>query len=259
MVKKFFLSIIAILLLITNAEASNIKDHPTIAVMQFTDKAIKSNVEGIRGQDFSSASEYAIFQLQASNFFDLVDYEQMTAIARMLSMYQSGLFDQSAAPMLGKFAAAQYVLVGSLTGMTLKESGVVAVSKQSVTANVTVRLVDVETLKIVATGMGTGKSSSTKSEISFKPFRNPSGYVGSRQIKIVINESDRNKNVNSEGNITMDDPSFGTYYVKIDSVEVSATQVRNALSKAVRDAVFGDSGIITQINGGKKLNIKTDF
>ena len=58
MVKKFFLSIIAILLLITNAEASNIKDHPTIAVMQFTDKAIKSNVEGIRGQDFSSASEY---------------------------------------------------------------------------------------------------------------------------------------------------------------------------------------------------------
>ena len=257
--KKIFLSIIAILLLITNAEAANIKDHPTIAVMQFTDKAIKSDVEGIRGQDFSSAAEYAIVQLNASNWFDLVDYEQMTAIARMMSMYQSGLFDQSAAPMLGKFAAAQFVLVGSLTGMTAKESKAAVMSKHSVTANVTVRLVDVETLKIVGTGMGTGKSSSAKAEITFKPFRNKPGYVGIRQVNINVNNYDENINVNSNGVITMDDPSFGTYFIKIDSMQVDAVCVRNALSKAVRDAIYGDFGILTNLNNGNKLNVNTDF
>ena len=229
--KKFILVIMAVIVLIgveNIAKAANIKEHPSVAVMQFTDKAIKSNVEGIRGQDFSSAAEYAIVQLNASNWFDLVDYEQMTAIARMMSMYQSGLFDQSAAPMLGKFATAQFVLVGSLTGITAKESKAAVMSKHSVTANVTVRLVDVETLKIVGTGMGTGKSSSAKAEITFKPFRNKPGYVGIRQVNINVNNSDANINVNSNGVITTDDPSFGTYFVKIDSMQVDAVCVRNA-------------------------------
>ena len=258
---KILLALLAVLLInFDTCAAADIRDHPSVAVMQFTDKAIKSDVEGIRGQDFSSAAEYAIVQLNASNWFDLVDYEQMTAIARMMAMYQSGLFDQSAAPMLGKFATAQFVLVGSLTGMTAKESKGGFMSKHSVTANVTVRLVDVETLKIVATGMGTGKSSSGKAEITFKPFRNNPGYVGVKQVNINVNHStDGNPNINSDGVITMDDVSFGTYYIKIDKFAVNAVCVRNALSKAVRDAIYGTSGIMTQLNGGKPMDIKTDF
>ena len=144
--------------------------------------------------------------------------------------------------------------------MTLKGSSAVVTSVQTVTANVTVRLVDVETLKIVGTGMGTGKSSSKKSEVNFKVYRNNPGYVGNRQVNITVNaELDGNKNVNTAGIITMDDPSFGNYFVRVDNTEVSATQVRNALGKAVRDAVYGKSGILTQLNGGKQLDIKTDF
>ena len=266
--RKIFLLATALMLMCSTALAAvGIKEHPTIAVMQFADKAIKSEVDGIRGQDFSSASEYANYQLNASNWFDLVDYEQMIAIARMHSMYQSGMFDQSAAPMLGKFATAQYILAGSLTGMTVKESGAkisagaagAGMSKHTVTANVVVRFVDVETLKIVGMGMGTGKSSSTSSEISFKPFRNPLGYIGGRQTTINVNIGDGNTNVNSNGFITMDDPSFGEYSIRIGSTEVSAVQVRNALGKAVRDAIYGKSGILTSLNDGKPLKIKTDF
>ncbi len=261
--KKIFMMITLIFCVnFAIVEAANIREHPAVAVMQFTDKAIKSNVEGIRGQDFSSAAEYAIVQLDAANWFDLVDYEQMTAIARMLNMYNSGLFDQSSAPVMGRFAAAQFVLVGSITGMTLKESGAnilgAGVSKQTVNANITLRLVDVETLKIVGSGMGTGKSSSATAEIKFKPFRNRPGYVGNRQVNINVNASDANVNVNSNGIISTDDPSFGTYFVIIDDTKVSAVLVRNALSKAVRDAIYGDSGILTNLNGGK-LNVKTDF
>ena len=124
----------------------------------------------------------------------------------------------------------------------------------------TVRLVDVETLKIVASGMGTGKSSSGKAKITFKSFRNKPGYVGVRQVNINVNAgTDENPNVNSSGVITMEDASFGMYYIKIDNFAVNAVCVRNALSKAVRDEIYGTSGIMTQLNGGKPMDIKTNF
>ena len=264
---RFFMIMLFAIFFMNTVSAETIKDHPTIAVMQFADKAIKSDVEGIRGQDFSCATELALYQLDASNWFDIVDYEQLTAVARMHSMYQSGLFDQSAAPMIGKFATARYILVGSLTGMTVKESGLkigakgagVGASKHTVTANVSVRFVDVETLKVCGTGTGTGKSSSTAAEITFKPFRNPTGFIGSKSTNINITIEDKNINVNSSGFISTDDKSFGEYSILIGSAEVSATQVRNALGKAVMDAIYGDFGILTKLNDGKKLKVKTTF
>ncbi len=49
------------------------------------------------------------------------------------------------------------------------------------------------------------------------------------------------------------------YVVTIGTVEVSDIQVRNAISKAVRDAIYGNTGIMTVLNGGKQLKIKTGF
>ena len=42
-------------------------------------------------------------------------------------------------------------------------------------------------------------------------------------------------------------------------VVVSDIQVRNAISKAVRDAIYGKMGIMTTLNNGKPLKIKTGF
>ena len=241
--------------------ATPIKNHPRIAVAEFSNKAITS--EGFRDQDYSSATEYAIYQLSAADWFDLIDYEQMVTVARMHSINRSGLFDPSTVPQLGKFLAAEYVLVGSLTGMTLKESGLsatgagakVGASKYTVTANVTVRFVDVETLKIVGVGMGTGRSASTKAEISFTPFRNAANWIVPRQTNIIIGDG----NTINNGVISTGDTSFGEYSIRIGAAEVSMVQARNALSKAVKDAIYGDMGILTTLNGGKKLKIKTGF
>ena len=49
------------------------------------------------------------------------------------------------------------------------------------------------------------------------------------------------------------------YVIRIGTVEVSDIQVRNAISKAVRDAIYGNMGIMTTLNNGKKLKIKTGF
>lgn len=260
--KKFLLTLMVLLMIATQIEAATpIKKHPRIAVSEFTNKAITS--EGFRDQDYSSATEYAIYQLSASDWFDLIDYEQMVTVARMHSINRSGLFDPSTVPQLGKFLAAEYILVGSLTGMTVKESGLsvgamgakAGGSKYTVTANVTVRFVDVETLKIVGVGMGTGTSASTQTEISFTPFRNATNWIIPRQTNIIIGDG----NTINNGTISTGDTSFGEYSIKIGTTEVSMVQARNALSKAIRDAVYGRTGILTTLNDGKQLKIKTGF
>lgn len=260
--KKIFLFTIFLLIIFSNnfVLAFDIKNHPRLAVMDFANKAITS--EGLRDQDFSSATEYALFQLSASSFFDLIDYEQMATIARIHSMNMSGLVDMSTAPVLGKFAAAQYVMVGAVTGLTSKESGLHAggagvkagVSKHTVTANVTVRFVDIETLKIVAVGMGTGTSASSLAEISFNPYRNIDNWIVQRNININIGD---NNTINSDSKIST--ATGGDYFIKIGTDEISAIQARNAISKAVRDSIYGKNGILTLINGGKQLKIKTGF
>lgn len=257
--KKIFLIVALVSLFLSNfAEAANIKDHPRLAVMNFANKAITS--EGLRDHDFSSASEYAIYQLSASDWFDLIDYEQMAAVANMHAMNLSGLVDPATAPPLGKFLAAEFIMVGSLNGMTFKSSGVsikgpagLKFSKGTVTANVTIRFVDVETLKIVGVGMGTGKSSSTNAEISFSPYRNAANWIIPKQTNIIIGDG------NTVNNAPISSATGGEYGIKIGSDEVSAVQVRNALSKAIRDAVYGKTGLLTSLNGGKQLKIKTGF
>ena len=180
-------------------------------------------------------------------------------IAAQISLQMTGF----TSPQLGKFLAAEYILVGSLTGMTVKESGLsvgamgakAGGSKYTVTANVTVRFVDVETLKIVGVGMGTGTSASTNAEISFKPFRNVENWIVPRQTNIIIGDG----NTINNGVISTGDTSFGEYSIKIGAAEVSMVQARNALSKAVRDAIYGKTGILTTLNSGKQLKIKTGF
>ena len=260
--KKFFLLALLIFsVTFTNfVEAADIKSHPRIAVMNFANKAITS--KGLRDQDFSSASEYAIYQLSASNWFDLIDYEQMATVARIHSMNLSGLVDTSTAPQLGNFLSAQFIMVGALTGMTVKESGAkvgaagakAGMAKHTVTANVTVRFVDMETLKIVAVGMGTGKSSSTSAEISFNPYRNFENWIIPRENNIIVGD---NNYIDSSNKITTADGA--DYFIMIGTTEVSDVQVRNALSKAVRDAIYGKDGLLTRLNGNKPLKIKTGF
>lgn len=181
MIKKLFkgLTIAALCLSMQFAQAANIKDFPRVAVMNFGNKAITSS--GLREHDLSSASEYAIFQLSNCGWFDLVDYEQLSTIAKIHSVNMSGLVDPATAVSVGKFAGAEFMVIGNVTGLTTKENvfgyqhgskGGVANAQHVVTANVAVRIVDIETGRIVAAGLGKGSSTSTHTELSFKKYRN---------------------------------------------------------------------------------------
>ena len=283
------------------ANAANIKDYPRLAIMNFGNKAITSS--GLREHDFSSATEYAIYQLSACGWFDLVDYEQLSTIAKMHSVNMSGLVDPATAVGVGKFAGAQFMVIGNVTGLTTKENiagyqhgnkGGISNAQHVVTANVAVRIVDIETGRIVVAGLGKGSSTSTNTEISFKKYRNRKVVEGTEtettntnsEAAVLENVSEgeyfeEGENGSSDSAYTYLEPYDTTtgsmssstsrtqnfsyeretldYKVTIGTVEVSDIQVRNAISKAVRDAIYGKTGIMTTLNNGKPLKIKTGF
>ena len=180
------------------ASATDIKDFPRVAVMNIGNKAITSR--GLRDQDFSSATEYAIYQLSASGWFDLIDYEQLGTIAQMHSINMSDMVDTSTAVQFGKIAGAEYMVVGYVTGLTTKENiaGLQAGNAKGsnaqhvVTANVALRIVDIKTGRIMVAGLGKGSSTSTLTEIGFTKYRTKenirSKNVGSKVINDVRDE-----------------------------------------------------------------------
>lgn len=248
----------------STVKAADVHSYPTVAVMQFGNKAITS--QGLMRYDFDSASEYAIYQLLASGWFDLVDYEQLSNIAKMHEINMSGLVDQSTAVQLGKFAGAQFMVVGNVTGLTSKESGLdyqhgrsggLGVDVRTVIANVAIRIVDIETGRIVGAGLGKGESASSNVEIVFNKYRKSDNAI----LPIDSDESS-GENEEEGGNLnnnSTNSEEVGQYSIKIGSDTFSAVQVRNAISKAVRDAVYGNTGLMTMLNDGKKLKTKTGF
>lgn len=275
------------------SSAANIKDYPRVAVMNFGNKAVMSS--GLRDKDFSAATEYAIYQFAASGWFDLIDYEELSAAAKMHSVNMSGLVDQTTAPAIGKFLGAQFMVIGNLTGLTTKENvvgyqhgkkGGLDTNEHVVTANVSMRIVDIETGRIVAAGLGKGSSTSSHTEVLFKKYRKK--RIDEESTTVDVN-SKRTASTTSSGGEDYDDEGYGNnffsdttndsengvtyhweqhtkyedeehnYKVTIGTKEVADIQVRNAISKAVRDCIYGNMGLMTTLNGGKKLKIKTGF
>ena len=112
---KYF--VVPMLCLASNlAMAANIKDYPRVAVMDFGNKAIMSR--GLRGHDMAMATEYAIYQLSACGWFDLIDYESLNAIAQMHKINMSGFIDQGTAVQMGRIAG------DIITGGTLEHRGI---------------------------------------------------------------------------------------------------------------------------------------
>lgn len=221
------------------AAGKDISDCPRVALMPVGNKAIVSKELNTSGM-LDVASEYLTTQLVWCGRFDPIDYEQVSAALKLLQAGQSGLYDLSTTAEVGKFLGAQYMIVGNVTGLTLKESGAgvsdssvggAGLNKHTVTATVTLRAVDIETLRIVAASMGRDSSSSASSEYKFPVFRNNNG------LSLIDLLSGRKQE----------------FSVQIGTAKVSDIQVVNAINKAAWQAMYGKTGLITFLDGGKVM------
>lgn len=227
------------------AAVKDIRNCPQIALMPFNNKAIVSQELNSDGM-LDVASEYLTTQLVWCGRFDPIDYGQVNAALKMLQAGQTGLYDNSTVADVGKFIGAQFMMIGSVTGLTIKESGAsvgksmaggVGFNKYTVTANVTLRAVDVETLKIVAVGMGTDSSSSSNAEFKVPLYRDKEINPNVTIAEILTGRRQNEKN-------------FG---IKIGAAKVSDIQVVNAINKAAWKALYSKTGLITFLDGGKVM------
>ena len=234
-----------------------LNDKPNVAVMKIKNKvALSKEINEILAQngnigDTSRVSEFLIKSLEKTHRFHLVEREGSFQIAEEFEYIQSGMVDTSDASQIGKQKAAHYLILGSLTQLSAKESGAstkgegpikisgnVVVSKFTVTADVIFRFVNVETGEIVLSVDGRGSSAvyNTKLKIDAK-----------EQEVYEADNSDSSSNPTPQEGTSV---SLATYEVEIGGKKVRVDQVENAIKKAISDAIKNKKyGLLAELNG----------
>ena len=233
-------------------QAAGLHDYPNVAVLPFANKAILSSE--LNFQDANLISEFMIEDLMDSGRFNVMEREQLMAITQEHSLNVSGLVDPATAVGLGKLAGVQYLVYGSVVGVTLKESGAgyensalggIGGNKHTVEANVTVRIIDIETGRVMLAARGKGVSSSTNIEFKLNVTKN-TPY-----------ETTQYDPLTDEEYIAEDEStSITSHKFTIGTEQVSQVQVHNAISKAVYDSVNGKGGILAKMDGKAKRILK---
>ena len=250
--KKFFIAyfVLSVIFFINFqfARAASLNDHPRLAILPYANKAAVSDRISLR--DASIVSEFLMEQLLDSGRFKIVEREVMREIVNEHSFNMSGLVDPSTAVTVGRLAGAQYLVAGSVTGLSTKESGIgyshsakggANFDKFAVIANITLRIIDLEDGTVILAASGTGESAQTNMEFTLK--------------KEILDEYE----TTIEDYEGIEDTDEGTdvkeivQKLTIGGKKFSLVQVRNALYKAAVDAVYNkDFGMLAKIDGKAK-------
>ena len=112
----------------------------------------------------NQAADIATDDLVNSGRFDVVERTQLKKILDEYALNNTGLVDQTTAVPIGHLTGAQYLLIGSINAVTARKSQTTIVGtgtlRYKVSADISVRMVDAETGRIVlaARGQGTEKN-----------------------------------------------------------------------------------------------------
>lgn len=209
---KVFLA--AMLLLLWQLPAlcfAGLSDYPTLAVMPFGKKASVSPELTLK--DVTIANEIAYDELVNSGYFDVVERERLDAVCDELSFDMSGLVDTASAARIGKMLGAQYILCGSLNGLSTRRNAAEIIGtgqkNAQVYAHISMRVIEVETGRVVLASRGDGRATNS---LTHAPLR----------------------------------------IIHIGTVGFDQEQVYDAIEKATVDAISGKRGLITALEGRRK-------
>lgn len=191
--------------------AASLKSHPTVGILPLESRGIVS--EGWDREEMGAAVEYVYTDLQDSGRFKLLDRTRQRALVDEYAHDMSGLVDEDTAPAIGNQYGAQYLLMGSIIGVTTRRSETTVVGagtkRAQVTATVSLRLVDTETGEVVLAATGRSRKNNTL-------VKAPLGLI------------------------------------RIGTEQVDKEQVNEALEDAIHDAVDGPRGLLARMDGKAK-------
>ena len=191
--------------------AASLKSHPTVGILPLENRGLVS--EGWDREEMGAAVEYVYTDLQDSGRFKLLDRTRQRALTDEYAHDLSALVDEDTAPAIGNQYGAQYLLMGSIIGVTTRRSETTVVGagtkRAQVTATVSLRLADTETGEVVLAATGRSRKNNTL-------VKAPLGLI------------------------------------RIGTEEVDKGQVNEALEDAIHEAVDGPRGLLARMDGKAK-------
>ena len=232
---------------------AGLRDHPVVAVLPYANKAAVS--EQISLADASLVSEFVVEKLIDSECFGVVTRDDLLAVTQEQGLQASALIDPMTSVQMGKIAGARYLVVGSVTGLSTKEStlgynnsvaGGFDANKMTVIANLTLRFIDAETGLVAMAVSGTGESASTNMEFTLNKAKNSS-----------FETTEYDESTGEEYVMEGLEKKIVTHSIRIGSYEFSQVQVRNALYKAADNLVFDKNyGVLAKLGVKDPQKIK---
>lgn len=200
-------------------QAADLDEHPTLLVMPFK---LKAPVTWNRFSEYAgTAEEKIVGVLVDTQRFDVRAQEDLADVVDAQSQQHTGLETAGRGGTFGGIRGADYLVIGALTSLTAKTT------RGGVTRDEDGEGVSGTRYKVSATVMLRVVDAKTGCIVLFGRGKG--------------NSDSANMQVAASG-----------YQVHIGAVSVSTEQCGNAVEKAVYDAVHGEEGILTALDGRMK-------
>ena len=149
MLLKKIIVLWGLLLIICGSSAGYAEAVPRIAVIPFDNQSTRN----ISDSEMNAITKYVQTIIVQTKKFDPSNRspEDIKKIMAEMQMNNTSAFDQSTASKLGKMIGAQYLVLGTITELSTKKNG-------DFFAELSLRMVEVETARIYLAGMGEGRS-----------------------------------------------------------------------------------------------------
>ncbi|MBR0316841.1 MAG: hypothetical protein IJQ99_08240 [Synergistaceae bacterium] len=171
MKKKFLVICFMMFFVLSISPAHSEEKKPIrLGVMKFLSRA-----EGVTEKQAEAIGDIFSRMLTNSKSIIIVERDRIDEIANEHQLTKSGRFEDDTVIQLGKLIGCQYMLLGAVTNLERKtkttDLWLVNETKQDVTATIDVRVVEVETSKIIHSFSESGSSSQKGSGVNFYGFQ----------------------------------------------------------------------------------------
>lgn len=181
MMKKFSFTLITTLFLgmiLSSVSCADENQNIRLGVMKFLSRS-----EGVTDKQAEAIGDIFARILANSKSLIVVERDRLDDIVNEHQLLKEGRFEDEAVIELGKLMSCQYMLLGAVTNLERKTTEtdlwLVSEKKQSVSATLDIRVVDVTTSKIILSFSESGSSSQKGSGFNFYGFQtNDQNFTG---------------------------------------------------------------------------------
>ena len=166
MLKKMMGTLILLLgLMVGSVCQAGLYDNPTVAIMPFQNK-VPDRWDGFGNHAGIATEELITLISDRPDVFQVYERIELQDLVAEQSLGMTGLIAEDTAAEVGNLSGVEYKIFGALTNLSAKEdsfglaglTGGLIGSQASVVANVSIRVVEVSTGRVVLVGQGKGSS-----------------------------------------------------------------------------------------------------